>query len=137
MVSNLISNSIRHTPIGKEIQVSCRTYLNEDLLHSVPDDDDCTIPEGEVVFTVSDRGDGIPEKDLARVFERNFSGGRRIASGANRHPENIQGFASGPSNSGLGLFISKEIVIQHSGRMGAKNNQYGGAEIFFVTPYYI
>ena len=137
VVSNLISNSIRHTPIGKEIQVSCRTYLNEDLLHSVPDDDDCTIPEGEVVFTVSDRGDGIPEKDLARVFERNFSGGRRIASGANRHPENIQGFASGPSNSGLGLFISKEIVIQHSGRMGAKNNQYGGAEIFFVIPYYI
>ncbi|MCQ4636875.1 PAS domain-containing sensor histidine kinase [Anaerovorax odorimutans] len=137
VVSNLINNSIRHTPMGKEIEVSCRTYLNEELLHSVPENDDYTIPEGELFFTVSDRGDGIPEKDLSSIFERNFSGGRKIDPGASRHPEKSQGLSSAPSRSGLGLFISKEIIKQHSGRMRAKNNQYGGAEISFVIPYYI
>ena len=137
VVSNLINNSIRHTPVGNEIQVSCRTYLNEELLHSIPEEDDCTIPEGEIVFIVSDRGDGIPEKDLSRIFERNFSGGRRIDRSANRRPEDTREPASGTSHSGLGLFISKEIITQHSGRIGAKNNPYGGAEISFVIPYYI
>lgn len=129
VVSNMVSNAIRHTPPGGRIYVSCRTELNEKLASQV-EDDDYSIPEGELIFTVSDTGDGIPEQDLPHIFERNFSGGRRI------NPDMRTSQGSAPRQSGLGLYISMQIVKQHSGNIGAQNNQHGGAEIFFTLPLY-
>lgn len=37
VVSNLINNSIRHTPMRQEISISCRTCLKEELLPLIPD----------------------------------------------------------------------------------------------------
>ncbi len=133
VVSNLINNSIRHTPMGGEIHISCRTRRNESLLHSVPEDDDHNIPEGELCFVVSDTGDGIPPQDLPHIFDRNFSGGKRINPEARQYSHSAE---SVPKQSGLGLHISMQIVKQHSGSMDARNNQSGGAEISFMMPYY-
>lgn len=134
VVSNLINNSIRHTPLGQEIFVSCSTYFKEELLHSIRQKDAHNIPEGDLLFTVSDTGNGIPEKDLPHIFERNFSGGRRINPDSAEHLKRAQ--ISSDEQSGLGLFISMQIVKQHSGSMAAKNNEHGGAEISFSIPYY-
>lgn len=140
VVSNLINNAIRHTPIGNEIHVSCHTWANENVLHSIPEDDDHTIPEGELIFTVSDTGHGIPEQDLPHIFERNFSGGRRIDPDAAAQSAQTSRSShvpqSSPKRSGLGLYISMQIVKQHSGSIQAKNNAHGGAEISFSIPYY-
>lgn len=121
VVSNLINNAVRHTPDGGRISVICKTYFNEELLHMPDQNDNLSIPEGDLMFTVSDHGDGINEEDLSRIFERNFSANDSKASS---------------SRSGLGLFISKQIITQHSGVITAKNNEYGGAEISFTLPYY-
>jgi len=125
VISNLISNAIRHTPPGREISISCVSYPYEEMMHAPSSDDDYNIPDGEILVTVSDQGDGIPEKDISHIFERNFSGGRRI-----------QTSPSGKGNSGLGLYISSQIISQHSGRMSAKNNPDGGAALSFSLPYY-
>lgn len=125
VISNLISNAIRHTPSGREISISCVSYPHEGMMHAPASDDDYSIPDGEILVTVSDQGDGIPEKDIPYIFERNFSGGRRI-----------QTSPSGKGNSGLGLYISSQIISQHSGRMSAKNNPDGGAALSFSLPYY-
>lgn len=125
VISNLISNAIRHTPSGRKISISCVSYPHEDMMHAPASDDDYSIPDGEILVTVSDQGDGIPEKDISHIFERNFSGGRRI-----------QTSTSGKGNSGLGLYISSQIISQHSGRMSAKNNPDGGAALSFSLPYY-
>ena len=125
VISNLISNAIRHTPSGREISISCVSYPHENMMHAPASDDDYSIPDGEILVTVSDQGDGIPEKDIPYIFERNFSGGRRI-----------QTSSSGKGNSGLGLYISSQIISQHSGRMSAKNNPGGGAALSFSLPYY-
>lgn len=125
VISNLISNAIRHTPPGREISLSCVSYPHEEMMHAPASDDDYSIPDGEILVTVSDQGDGIPEKDIPHIFERNFSGGRRI-----------QTSTSGKGNSGLGLYISRQIISQHSGRMSAKNNPGGGAALSFSLPYY-
>ena len=125
VISNLISNAIRHTPPGREISLSCVSYPYEEMMHAPASDDDYSIPDGEIMVTVSDQGDGIPEKDIPHIFERNFSGGRRI-----------QTSTSGKGNSGLGLYISSQIISQHSGRMSAKNNPGGGAALSFSLPYY-
>ena len=125
VISNLISNAIRHTPSGRKISISCVSYPYEEMMHAPSSDDDYSIPDGEILVTVSDQGDGIPEKDIPHIFERNFSGGRRI-----------QTSTSGKGNSGLGLYISSQIISQHSGRMSAKNNPDGGAALSFSLPYY-
>lgn len=158
VVSNLINNSIRHTPTGNEIHVSCHTWANEKVLRSVSEEDDYNIPKGELVFTVSDTGNGIPEQDLPHIFERNFSGGRGIdpsaaiqmdsrshgaqgnhAAHTPQSPQlsqSPQTSHSSPKQSGLGLYISMQIVKQHSGNMQARNNSHGGAEVSFSIPYY-
>lgn len=125
VISNLISNAIRHTPPGREISLSCVSYPHEEMMHAPASDDDYSIPDGEIMVTVSDQGDGIPAKDIPHIFERNFSGGRRIQTNT-----------SGKGNSGLGLYISSQIISQHSGRISAKNNPGGGAALSFSLPYY-
>lgn len=135
VISNMINNAIRHTPSGRKIQISCTTHPEESMLHNNPNDVDYNIPTGELLFTVSDEGDGIPPDDLPHIFERNFSSGRKIKQDMQKKPmlynDNFMA-----SRSGLGLHISKQIITQHSGRMFAKNNQWGGAEISFTLPYY-
>lgn len=63
---------------------------------------------GLVVFTVSDEGPGIPGDKLEAVFERFYSD----------RPSTDQ---SHGKNSGLGLSISREIVVAHGGRIYAEN----------------
>jgi two-component system sensor histidine kinase ChvG len=59
-------------------------------------------------ITVSDQGPGIPEDRLETIFERFYSD----------RPETDQ---SRGKNSGLGLSISREIVLAHGGRIFAEN----------------
>lgn len=129
VVSNMISNAIRHTPPGQRIYVSCRAQLREKLSSRISEED-YSIPDGELIFAVSDTGSGIPEEDLPHIFERNFSGGRRL------DPDAAGAQGEAPRQSGLGLYISMQIIKQHSGTMGARNNLQGGAEIFFTLPLY-
>jgi PAS domain S-box-containing protein len=70
-------------------------------------------PEGGgVQLTVEDSGTGIDENDLPRVFEPFFSTKRE--------------------GLGMGLSISRSIVLAHGGRLWAENNPDGGA-IFKCT----
>jgi len=122
VVSNLIHNSIRHTHLGDVISIKCSSYryngFTQDEITSL------TIPEGEIIFTVFDTGEGIHPDDLPHLFERKFRGRNRL------------GIPQGNNNAGLGLFISLQIIKQHSGRMWAENNSAGGAQISFAVPYY-
>ena len=82
VISNLISNAIRHTPSGRKISISCVSYPYEEMMHAPSSDDDYSIPDGEILVTVSDQGDGIPEKDIPHIFERNFGYRRALPTKA-------------------------------------------------------
>jgi two-component system sensor histidine kinase ChvG len=63
---------------------------------------------GTIVVTVTDQGPGIPEDRLEAVFERFYSD----------RPATDTHYGK---NSGLGLSISREIVLSHGGRIFAEN----------------
>ena len=97
IVTNLLDNAAKYSPRGTAIHVGF-TADNE-----------------LVTITVRDEGDGIPNNDLPRVFERFYKGdASREAGGV-----------------GLGLAIVKHLVRAHGGTVEAANAPEGGA-IFTV-----
>ncbi|MGB0408493.1 MAG: sensor histidine kinase [Opitutales bacterium] len=74
-----------------------------------------------VVCSVIDDGPGIPEKDVAHIFERFY----RVDKGRSRER----------GGTGLGLSIVKHIIQQHSGTIHAESGPAGGTSIVFRLPY--
>jgi two-component system sensor histidine kinase ChvG len=66
----------------------------------------------EIQIAVEDEGPGIPEENLERIFERFYTD----------RPQESFG-----QNSGLGLNISRQIVVAHGGRLYAENRPLSGA----------
>jgi two-component system sensor histidine kinase MprB len=86
-VGNLLDNAVKYSPPGAPIEVSVR--------------------DGEVI--VADRGPGIAEEDLPRIFDRFYrSAGARSKPGA-----------------GLGLAIVREAAEAHGGRATAESGADG------------
>ena len=76
--------------------------------------------DGHVRFTVSDEGLGIPEQDQERIFEK-FE---RL------DPE----LARGVSGTGLGLFISRELVVQMNGSLSVESREGQGSTFMVDLP---
>jgi len=65
----------------------------------------------EIQIAVEDEGPGIPPENLERIFERFYTD----------RPQESFG-----QNSGLGLNISRQIVVAHGGRLWAENRHHEG-----------
>ncbi|KGE12584.1 ATP-binding protein [Sphingobacterium deserti] len=77
----------------------------------------CTRREGWAHVQVTDEGMGIPPRDQAHIFERFY----RVLA---RETENISGF-------GIGLYLCKEIIDGHSGRIGVESVPGQGSTFWF------
>ena len=98
LLANLLDNAIRHTPVAGAITVSCG---QNDM---------------EAWLAVEDSGNGIPETEYERVFERFYQlpGGLR-------------------EGNGLGLAIVREIARQHGGEVVAGSSSRLGGALLRVT----
>jgi signal transduction histidine kinase len=94
VVGNLLVNSVRYTPADGTVRV------------------DAGQDHGEAWLAVSDSCGGIPEDDLARVFDVAFRGEKA------RTPASAGG-------GGLGLAIVRGLVEAHGGRVHAHNTATG------------
>ena len=65
----------------------------------------------EIQIAVEDEGPGVPPENLERIFERFYTD----------RPQESFG-----QNSGLGLNISRQIVVAHGGRLWAENRAQNG-----------
>ena len=109
VMENLVGNAIRHTPSGGQIVLSAKLQQA-----SQAGENAC------VRFSVSDTGEGIPEKELPYIFEEFH----RVDK--SRHADENQ--------SGLGLAIVKAIVLGHGGRVWVESMLGQGSVFHFCIP---
>jgi len=102
VLQNLLDNAIQYTPAGGQIMVSAGPRT------------------GEVVFTVSDTGIGIPQADQPRIFERFY----RVDVARSREV----------GGTGLGLSIAKHLVETHGGRIWVESEVGRGSQFHFSVP---
>jgi two-component system sensor histidine kinase VicK len=78
-------------------------------------------PDGEMMrFAVHDQGLGFEQAAAERIFERFY----RV------DPEQTRGIGG----TGLGLYISRELVNRMGGRIWAESEPGKGASLFFELP---
>jgi signal transduction histidine kinase len=82
VLSNLIDNAVKYTPAGGQVHVCLR------------------VDDGQVLVSITDNGQGIPDQDLPHLFQRHFRG--------------VQAQTDVPG-TGLGLAIARELVQQMQG----------------------
>jgi signal transduction histidine kinase len=100
IVKNLVSNAVEYNRSGGSVEVTLR-----------PED-------GTYVLVVRDTGIGIPQQDLARVFERFY----RVDPARSRET----------GGTGLGLSIVRHAVERHGGTIGV-DSLLGEGSTFTVT----
>ena len=100
IISNLLSNAIKHTPEGGTITL------------------EGSVKDGEVVLSVRDTGEGIPDEYQAMIFEK-------FAQAAVRK-------LGLKTDRGLGLTFCKMAVEAHGGRIWVESVP-GGGSVFFVA----
>jgi len=103
VISNLLTNALKHTPDNGEILV--KLYLSSEY--------------GYVELTVTDSGQGIEEKNLEAIFKRFFQ--------VQEEKNNSQkGF-------GVGLNLCQMLVEMHNGRISAGNRTDGKSGAVFTV----
>ncbi len=70
------------------------------------------------IVQILDHGQGIPPQDLPHLFERFYQGGSQRQT----------------SGTGLGLYLSRQIIQAHHGMIWAENLPAGGALFAFQIP---
>jgi len=104
---NLIDNGIKFTPSDGSVIVKASRVETDPT---------------SVYLSVCDSGRGIPQESLSLVFERLY-----------QDPDAVDGNRTG---LGLGLFIAKEIVTLHGGRMWVASEPGSGSTFSFTLPLY-
>jgi len=96
---NLFMNAVDAMPSGGKLRVGLTTAA-----------------DGEIQIAVGDTGQGIPERDLPRIFEPFFTS-KEAGTG-----------------NGLGLMVAKGIVKDHGGSMTVKSKEGHGTEFRILLP---
>ena len=101
VVGNLLSNAFKFTPEGGSIRV--RAFDGAD---------------GKIGIDVQDTGGGIPQEELAHIFDKFYQVGAEARA----------------QGSGLGLAIAREIVEAHGGAVSAESVHGKGTTFHIVLP---
>ena len=103
---NLISNAIKFTPEGGKVTVSTAA----------------PVPGAEEMLTVAvtDTGKGIAKEDLGRLF-------KEFSQLESPYTKNYEG-------TGLGLALTRKLVLLHGGEIGVESEPGQGSRFFFTLP---
>jgi PAS domain S-box-containing protein len=100
VLTNYLTNAVKYSGGNTHIEVSV------------------VVREGALVVAVTDRGKGIPAKELPFVFNRFYRAEKT---------RNLEGL-------GIGLFLSRQIVEAHQGRTWVESTEGEGSTFYFSLP---
>lgn len=101
-LGNLVSNAIAHTPEGGSIVLEAQGY------------------DDRVVIEVRDTGEGVPEEEQARVFDRFYRADKARSAASGR--------------LGLGLPIAKSVMDLHGGAISLRSKLGQGTVVSLSFP---
>jgi signal transduction histidine kinase/GAF domain-containing protein len=104
VVSNLISNAIKYSPDGGDVEI---TLCEDGQTHAA-------------LLSVRDHGIGIPAHQKGRIFSR-------FMRADNAHAYNIGG-------TGLGLYLCRELVERNNGRIWFESVEGQGSTFYVSLP---
>lgn len=102
---NLIGNAVKYTPQGTDITVQVKKEKTEN---------------SQVIISVCDLGDGIPDDRKERVFDMFYTGGNQVADSRR--------------SLGLGLGLCRSIINAHGGKIWISDNIPHGTVVTFTLP---
>jgi two-component system sensor histidine kinase VicK len=103
-IQNLVENAISYTDKGGKVEVEIK--YNKD--------------KNETLFSVKDNGIGIPQGQKNRIFTKFFRADNAVRSET--------------EGSGLGLFVAKNIIEAHGGKIWFESEEGKGSTFYFTLP---
>ncbi len=120
VVLNLLSNAVKFTPSGKKIEITV-SAANRVAPEEIIPRYGFTGKGGKYIqVKIADEGLGIPEGEQEKIFSRFFRG-------SNVKRANIEG-------TGLGMFITFEIIKIHGGAIWFESEENKGTAFYFTLP---
>ncbi|MEK5040138.1 sensor histidine kinase [Sporosarcina sp. FSL K6-3457] len=102
VIRQILTNAVKYSPIGSAIVVSASV-----------------LPSANVLLTIKDNGSGIPQHDIARIFDKGFTGGAgRLQNAA----------------TGLGLYLAKTVADKLGIALVADSIMNQGTTITMIFP---
>ena len=106
VITNLLINAVKYTPVGGEIIIDSKQK------------------DGYYIISIKDTGIGLTQKEIEQLFTQ-FGKIERYGQGLD---VDIEG-------TGLGLYISKELITLHEGRIWVESEgRNKGSTFFFSLP---
>jgi two-component system phosphate regulon sensor histidine kinase PhoR len=120
VLTNLVGNGIKYSPAETPISIAIQ-IVESSLLHiDTPDTIDqehADTPLHEVLVRVSDKGSVIPPEQQEKLFKRYARVGARRVEGL-----------------GLGLYLCRQFVLMHGGRIWVESVEGLGNTFCFTLP---
>ncbi|WP_020532640.1 hybrid sensor histidine kinase/response regulator transcription factor [Flexithrix dorotheae] len=108
---NLLSNAFKFNKKNGAIHIGITIdYPTDQQLLEI-------FPAGFMKIWVSDSGDGIREKDLQGIFDEYFTGNEKLLN-----------------STGIGLALSKELILLHKGKIEVESEEGKGTTFFVFLP---
>jgi len=101
---NLLTNAIKYSPAGGKVEVTLQVEKGQK----------------EALISIRDYGIGIPHSEQADLFGR-------FVRGSNSQTQGIGG-------TGLGLYLSRELVSQHEGDIWFESTEGVGSTFYLRLP---
>jgi len=112
--SNLLSNSIKYTPVGGTMSVKSQEVKKDEKVNNN------VIKEDSLLIRVSDNGCGIPTDSQDKIFTKFF----RSDNARSKHTD----------GTGLGLYIVKSILDHIGGHVWFWSKEKKGTIFYFTIP---
>lgn len=98
VIINLCGNAINYTNNGGKVEIDVKSQ------------------GADIVFSVTDNGNGIPQEDIPNLF-------KRFSQGTNQKRS---------TGTGLGLYLSRQIVEAHGGKIWLESKLNKGSQFSFL-----